>query len=245
MFFPPADHLHVHPHVIQAFLHLLDLYAAIKTVLDGPVLDQLQTTFGQFVIFFRLQIDLFRNQVFLIKLFLCFIRPTIPFDFHLQLKHFLMHVQLFLLHRDQGITQEVFFLCQVGFRIEDLHIQILILQFEDLIARLHLCSFFDEDIMHHARLQRTDLNGCHRLYLSTHPNIIVKLSGDHFTDRHRIRIDTKRTHVIPQQQVNHKHHDQRTQPVWHCLFAQHKRKTFLRFYFSIHDSISIYIDPNN
>ena len=220
MFLATADHLHVHPHVTQTFLHLLHLNIPVQTVLNGPVLHQFQPAFRQIIVLFCPQIFFPGNQFFLIKLLLGFIGPAVPLDICFQLQHFLMYTQFFLLHGNQRIPQQVFLLGQICFRVQNLHIQIFVLQLQNLIASFNLRSFFQKNLMYDSRLQRTDLNGRHRLYLPAHPDIIVELTRNHFTDRKRISIDPKGTQVAPQQEISYEDNHQSPQPVRKFLFTE-------------------------
>ena len=47
---------------------------------------------------------------------------------------------------------------------------------DDHLALMYHSSLFDELFFHHAALERTELNGRDRLYLSVHAYVVVELS---------------------------------------------------------------------
>ena len=121
-----ADHRHIDQHVFKAFLHPVDLGAAVEAVLTGALAYEFIFLRSQVIVFFRLEIVFLGDQLVLIKGFLLFVGTLVTLNLGAIFKHVLAYVQFLLFHLDLGVAEDVLLFCQFGFGVEYLQVQIVI-----------------------------------------------------------------------------------------------------------------------
>ena len=92
---------------------------------------------GQIVVFFCLQVFLTGNQLVLIKSLLLLVGAAQALHIGPVFQHILAHVQLLLLHLNLGIAEDVLLLGQLGFGVQYLQVQVVVIQDEDSVTGLH------------------------------------------------------------------------------------------------------------
>ena len=125
------------------------------------------------------------------------------------LQHVLTDVQLLLLHLDLGVAEDVLLLGQLGLGVQDLQVQVVVIEDEDGVPRLHRRAFLDED---HAAFLRAQLDGRHRLHAAADADIVVELPSHSASDGQCILVHAQRLVVRPCDQIHDKRQQQRSQP---------------------------------
>ena len=111
--FAPANHRHIQLHILQRFLHTVDLCASIKTVLPGAFRHQIVLLQSQIVVFLGLQVVFLGDEIVLVEGLLLLVGSLETVNLCTVLQHILTHVQLLLLHLDLGVAENVLLLGQL------------------------------------------------------------------------------------------------------------------------------------
>ncbi len=215
--FALTDHLHIEKHALQALLHPVNLGTAVQAVLDGAFADQVVFLLGKPIILLGLQILLPGDEFILVKGLLLLVGTAQAFHLDAVFQHVLTHIQLLLLHGNLRIALDVFLLRQVGFGIQDLHVQVVIGEHQDGVAGFHRGTFFDEDFLHDTAFLRAQLDGGHGLHAAADADIVVELALDGVGDGNRILIHAQGLVIGPCNQVHDECQQQGAQPIGESL----------------------------
>ena len=180
--FPVPYHLHVKPHVLQAFAHLPDLHRPVEAVLLGAVLHQPEAVLGQLVILLGLQKQLLGDEIVLIERLLRLVSAFLAAHLHLQLQFLLLEAQLLLFHLDHRVAEDVLLLGEVGLSVENLHVETLVAEDQDDVALADVRALLRDDCLHHAALQRAELHSGHRYHAPADADVVVELAASHLAD---------------------------------------------------------------
>ena len=170
----------------------------MEAVLFGAVLNQLQAAVREREVLLGLQVVLAGDEAIVVERLLRLVGAAIALHLHLQLQFLLLHAQLLLFHLNHCIAQDVLLFGKVGLGGEDLHVEVLVAQNKNDIARLDAAAFLCDDLLHHTAFQRTDLDGRHGRDLSADADVVVELARGDGAHGDVVRIDAEFLRVVPE-----------------------------------------------
>ena len=231
---PSPDHLHVELHVVEAFLHLLDLHASIYAVLLCPCQGHFELLLIQSVIFLGSEELFLSDEIVCQKPLLRFECPLLSLHFGLELKDVQAQVHLLLLHLYHRVSERILLLCQIRLRVEDLKVEVVVAQPDDNISGFNRRSFLDDYFLDDTGLARAELYGRHRLYLTAEADVVVEFAGCHIADRQSLFIDPERARIVTEDQPENECGHEGSEPVGKCLARECEGDALLLFYRSVH-----------
>ena len=229
-----ADHQHILAHILQALLHLEYLDAAVEAVLFSPVDDQLELACRELIVFLRGQVFLAGNELFPIQGLVLLVFPLVLCHLCLELELVLLEGEFLLLHRNQGVAQDVLLLCKLGLGVEDLEVEVVVAQPDYHVAGLNLCAFLSYDFLDYAAFLRADLDGGHRLDLTADADVVIELSLTHFADCQCVGIDAEGRRVVPEKEPEDECENDCAEPVREGFFGEGRSPAFLFFNYLVH-----------
>ena len=231
-----ADELHVAPHVGQIIFHLFDLHGAVERILYLPLDVQLALFLGQIPVLLGLQPLFAGDEPVCVEFVVLFEGAPLACHVEIELRLVLPQGELFLLHRDERVAQQVLLLGQFGFAVEDFERQRRVAQLHQHVAPADRGSLLDHEPFDDTRFERTQLNRRNGFDLSRHADVVVEIALRHFGDRERAGIDTQRRGVVAQQQPCGEEQEEHTAPIGETPFGEQDAKSFFSFDLNIHCS---------
>ena len=209
-----AYHSHIHTHIVQALLHLLDFHTAVEAVLDGALLDQFVLLAREFVVLLRLEVLLACDELFLVKGFLLLVGTAVALHVQREGELVLLHGKLLLLHLYHCVAQDVLLLGEFSFGVEDFQVELVVAQDEYGLTRPDRGTFLHDDPVHHAALLGAELDGGHRLHLAAHAYVVVELPALDRAHGESVRIDPVCPGIVAEHKVEHEGQHEGSEPIW-------------------------------
>ena len=229
-----AYHGHIKAHIAQIVAQLLQFFAAVEAVLPLAFADHLQFVAGQLVVLLRFEVFLAGDEVLVPELLAALVGALGAAHFDLQREAFLTDGEFLLLHTDEGVAEDVFFLGQLGFGVEDLQVEVFVAQYKYNVASLDFSAFLGDYLLDDAAFGGAQLHRCHRHHGAADADVVVEVGAEDLADGEGVAADALRAAVWPHDEEEDKCCQHCRTPIGDGFSGKGPAEAFFLFYLYIH-----------